>query len=143
MNEPATRADRRTVRNLIDRRRAEASALLSTDAARAAIALHGTPVLLLDPERVRRQYRRLREALPLVRFHYAVKALSHDAVIDILIRAECPGLPEHGVDERGLAMVDVRDDRDVPQVVAAVQRHDDVSLCVDGGRRAMSRRHQV
>lgn len=89
MNEPATRADRRTIRNLIDRRRAEASALLSTDAARAAIALHGTPVLLLDPERVRRQYRRLREALPLVRFHYAVKALSHDAVIDILADEGC------------------------------------------------------
>ena len=32
-------------------------------------------VLLLDTERVRRQYRRLRNALPFVRFHYAVKAL--------------------------------------------------------------------
>ena len=72
-----------------DLRRAETSALLATDAARAAIAVHGTPVLLLDPERVRRQYRRLRNALPFVRFHYAVKALSHDAVIDALADAGC------------------------------------------------------
>ena len=54
---------------------------------RAAVAVHGTPVLLLDPERIRRQYRRLRNALPFVRFHYAVKALSHDAVIDALADA--------------------------------------------------------
>ena len=62
-----TRADRRASRALVERRRAEASALLSTDAARAALALHGTPLLLLDPERVRRQHRRLRNALPFVR----------------------------------------------------------------------------
>ncbi|MCH6231079.1 type III PLP-dependent enzyme [Microbacterium sp. CFH 31415] len=79
-----TRADRRATRTLVERRRAEASALLSTDAARAALALHGTPLLLLDPERVRRQYRRLRDALPFARFHYAVKALSHDAVVGAL-----------------------------------------------------------
>ena len=47
------------------------------------------PLLLLDPERVRRQYRRLRNALPFVRFHYAVKALAHDAVIDALADAGC------------------------------------------------------
>lgn len=82
---PATRAER----SLDERRRAEASALLSTMAARAAIALHGTPVLLLDPERVRRQYRRLRNALPFVRFHYAVKALAHDTVIAALDEAGC------------------------------------------------------
>ena len=29
-----------------------------------------------------------------------------------------PGLPEHRVDERRLAVVDVRDDRDVAEVVA-------------------------
>jgi ornithine decarboxylase len=80
---------RRATRSLRETRRAEASALLSSDAARAAIALHGTPVLLLDPDRVRRQYRRLRNALPFVRFHYAVKALSHDAVIGALAAAGC------------------------------------------------------
>ena len=42
----------------------------------------------------------------------------HDALGDVLVRPERAGLPEHGVDERGLAVVDVRDDGDVPQVVA-------------------------
>jgi len=74
-------------RTLEGSRRAEVAALLATDAARAAIARHGTPVLLLDPERVRRQYRRLRAALPFARFHYAVKALGHDAVIATLADA--------------------------------------------------------
>lgn len=83
MNATGPRVER-PVRSAVDRRRVEASLLLSTDAARAAVALHGTPVLLLDPERVRRQYSRLRSALPFVRFHYAVKALPHDAVIDTL-----------------------------------------------------------
>jgi ornithine decarboxylase len=67
----------------------ETAALLASDAAQAAIALHGTPVLLLDAERVRGQYRRLCLALPFVRFHYAVKALSHDAVIDALADEGC------------------------------------------------------
>jgi ornithine decarboxylase len=89
MTEAITRRVRRSTRALHDRRRAETAALLATDAARAAVALHGTPVLLLDPERVRRQHRRLRNALPFVRFHYAVKALSHDAVIEALAADGC------------------------------------------------------
>ncbi len=89
MNAAAAPADGRSTRSLRDLRRAETSALLATDAARAAIAVHGTPVLLLDPERVRRQYRRLRNALPFVRFHFAVKALSHDTVIEALAEAGC------------------------------------------------------
>ena len=79
-------ARRATIRDI---RRDETAALLASDIARAAIALHGTPVLLLDPERVRRQYRRLAAALPFVRFHYAVKALSHDAVIAALADEGC------------------------------------------------------
>ena len=85
----ALRREPRTTRALESRRRAEASALLSSVAARAAIALHGTPLLLLDPERVRRQHRHLRNALPFVGFHYAVKALAHDAVLDVLDDAGC------------------------------------------------------
>ena len=85
----ATPRDPRSRSRLRELRRAETSALLATDAARAAIAVQGTPVLLLDPERVRRQYRRLRNALPFVRFHYAVKALSHDSVIQALAAAGC------------------------------------------------------
>ena len=89
MNLSALRREPRTTPAFGDRRRAEASALLSSAAARAAVARHGTPLLLLEPERVRRQYRRLREALPFVGFHYAVKALAHDAVLDVLDDAGC------------------------------------------------------
>ena len=42
----------------------------------------------------------------------------HHPVDDGLVRAERAGLAEHRVDERGLAVVDVGDDRDVAQVVA-------------------------
>ena len=42
----------------------------------------------------------------------------HDALADVLVLAERAGLPEHRVDERRLAVVDVRDDRDVAEVVA-------------------------
>ncbi|MDN3497194.1 type III PLP-dependent enzyme [Planococcus sp. APC 4015] len=93
---------------LRDLRRRECAALMATDAARAALALHGAPVLLLDTARVRRQYRRLRSALPFVRFHYAVKALDHDAVIatladdgcgfDVATGEELALLERHGVD---------------------------------------------
>lgn len=89
MNLAALRREPRTTCVLERRRRAEASALLSSVAARAAIALHGTPLLLLEPERVRRQYRRLRQALPFVGLHYAVKALAHDAVLDLLDDVGC------------------------------------------------------
>ena len=37
---------------------------------------------------------------------------------DVLVGAEGAGLPEHGVDERRLAVVDVGDDRDVAEVLA-------------------------
>lgn len=66
------------------RRRAELAALLERADARETIRDGGTPVLLLDLETVRRQYRRLTRALPGVRFHYAVKALAHPAVIGAL-----------------------------------------------------------
>ena len=59
---------------------------------------------------MRRQYRRLREALPFVRFHYAVKALAHDAVLaaladegcgfDVATGEELAALRPHGVDPR-------------------------------------------
>ncbi len=40
----------------------------------------------------------------------------HDAVADVLVGAENAALVEHGVDQRGLAVVDVRDDGDVAKV---------------------------
>ncbi|GAA2010370.1 type III PLP-dependent enzyme [Microbacterium ulmi] len=85
----ATRRGLRAIRSLRERRRTELCALLATDSAQAALALHGTPLLLLDPERVRAQYRRLSAALPSVRFHYAVTALPHSAVVDVLAEEGC------------------------------------------------------
>src|SRR3954447_15620817 len=46
----------------------------------------------------------------------------HHPLGDVLVVAERPRLPQHRVDERGLAMVDVRHDRDVPDVVALGHR---------------------
>ena len=42
----------------------------------------------------------------------------HDALVHVLVRAEGAGLPEQGVDERRLAVIDVGDDRDVAEIVA-------------------------
>src|SRR5690606_37393979 len=42
----------------------------------------------------------------------------HDTVVDVDVLAEGPRTPQHGVDEGGLAVVDVGDDRDVAQVGA-------------------------
>ena len=41
----------------------------------------------------------------------------HDPLDDFLVLAEDAGLPEHGVDERRLAVVDVGDDGDVADVI--------------------------
>jgi ornithine decarboxylase len=89
MTVSTTRRHARAAQTIRQIRRDETSALLGSDIARAAIALQGTPVLLLDPERVRRQYHRLVAALPFVRFHYAVKALSHHAVLEALADEGC------------------------------------------------------
>ncbi len=48
------------------------------------VTTHGTPLMVLDTRRVVQQYDRLRAALPFVRWHYAVKAMSHPAVIETL-----------------------------------------------------------
>jgi ornithine decarboxylase len=44
----------------------------------------GSPLLILDCERVRVQFRKLRKALPHVDLHYALKPLPHASVIDTL-----------------------------------------------------------
>ena len=41
----------------------------------------------------------------------------HHPLGDVLALAEGAGLPQHGVHERGLAVVDVGDDRDVADVL--------------------------
>jgi ornithine decarboxylase len=45
------------------------------------VARHGTPLLVLDPRDVAASYAELQNLLPYIRFHYAVKALPHPAVI--------------------------------------------------------------
>lgn len=45
------------------------------------LAEHGTPVLLLDPHELERNYRALRTALPYVDWHFAVKAQPHPEVV--------------------------------------------------------------
>jgi ornithine decarboxylase len=47
----------------------------------ALAALHGTPLLLIDCEVLRRQYRDLQRALPRVDLYYALKPLPHAAVV--------------------------------------------------------------
>jgi ornithine decarboxylase len=48
------------------------------------VARYGSPLLVIDAERVRTQYRRLAAALPGVELHYALKPLPHAAVIEAL-----------------------------------------------------------
>ncbi len=48
------------------------------------VGRYGSPLFIIDAERVRRQYRRLAAALPGVDLHYALKPLPHSSVIDTL-----------------------------------------------------------
>jgi ornithine decarboxylase len=48
------------------------------------VARYGSPLFIIDAERVRRQYRSLAAALPGVNLHYALKPLPHSSVIDTL-----------------------------------------------------------
>lgn len=52
---------------------------------RRLVAIHGSPLLILDCDAVRRQYRALSAALPGVELHYALKPLPHPAVITTLL----------------------------------------------------------
>ncbi len=52
---------------------------------RRLVAIHGSPLLILDCDAVRRQYRALHAALPGVALHYALKPLPHPAVVSTLM----------------------------------------------------------
>jgi ornithine decarboxylase len=52
----------------------------------SAAALHGTPVMLLDCDVIRSQYRALRQALPEAAAHFALKPLPHPAVVKTLLQ---------------------------------------------------------
>ena len=78
---------------------------------RRLVAEFGSPLLIVDCERVRTQYRQLQDALPGVDLHYALKPLPHPAVIDavhaagasfeVASRGEVDLLERHGVPIRG------------------------------------------
>ncbi|MBL8264723.1 MAG: hypothetical protein JNL55_00035, partial [Steroidobacter sp.] len=61
----------------------DSSALTETEI-RALVARFGSPLLVVDCEQVRRQYRALKAALPGVDLHYALKPLPHAAVVSCL-----------------------------------------------------------
>jgi ornithine decarboxylase len=61
--------------------------LAHADELRALAARHGTPLLIVDCDVVRRQYQALRRALPRVDLYYALKPLPHPAVVATLAAA--------------------------------------------------------
>ena len=56
------------------------------------------------------------------------ESITRSATLLRLVGREGPGLAQHRVDERGLAVVDVGDDRDVPQVAAQSTRRSRVEV---------------
>jgi len=56
---------------------------------RSLAAEHGSPLLVLDCDVIRRQYRKLVQALPGVAMHYAIKALPNKAVVATLAEEGC------------------------------------------------------
>ena len=56
----------------------------SREAIEHLVSRYGSPLFIIDAERVRRQFRRLAAALPGVDLHYALKPLPHAVVINTL-----------------------------------------------------------
>ena len=50
---------------------------------------YGSPLLVLDCNTLRNQYRRLKNALPKVDLYFAIKALPNETVIDVLNKEGC------------------------------------------------------
>lgn len=112
------------------RREQEARDLLTRPEVLRTLAEQGTPLLVLDPQTVRRQYRRLQDALPYVRFHYALKALAHPAVIsaidaedgwfDVASTAELRLVQDLGIEtDRVIHTHPVKSERDIALAVEA------------------------
>ena len=56
---------------------------------RRLVADFGSPLLIIDCERVRVQLRKLKKALPKVDLHYALKPLPHPAVVQVVLAEGC------------------------------------------------------
>jgi ornithine decarboxylase len=52
---------------------------------RRLVREYGSPLIILDCERVRVQVRKLKRALPRVELHYALKAMPHPAVVETVL----------------------------------------------------------
>jgi ornithine decarboxylase len=52
---------------------------------RRLVSEFGSPLLIIDCQRVRQQYRKLQKALPGVDLHYALKPLPHPAVVETIV----------------------------------------------------------
>jgi ornithine decarboxylase len=57
----------------------------TTEQIRRLVAEFGSPLLIVDCQRVREQYRKLQKALPGVDLHYALKPLPHPAVVETIV----------------------------------------------------------
>ena len=62
----------------------ELDAPYSGAAIESLVARFGSPLLVIDCERIRAQYRRLQAALPGVDLHYALKPLPELSVVQVL-----------------------------------------------------------
>ena len=56
------------------------------DQIRRLVTEFGSPLLIIDCERVRAQLRKLQQALPRVDLHYALKPLPHPAVVQVVMQ---------------------------------------------------------
>jgi len=52
---------------------------------RRLVAEFGSPLLIIDCQRIREQYRKLHKALPGVDLHYALKPLPHPSVVETIV----------------------------------------------------------
>lgn len=69
-------------------RTADPTGSAPADTGTVAVDLRGLPLVVIDLERARRQYRLLREAFPWVDVHYDVSALAHPALLAAVADAD-------------------------------------------------------
>jgi len=97
---------------------------------RRLVAVFGSPLLIVDCERVRTQYRRLAKALPGVDLHYALKPLPHPAVVrtiaamggfmDLATTGEVQLVTRLGIDpERCIHTHPIKRDKDIRNALQA------------------------
>lgn len=63
--------------------------MINIDKYKSLIRKHGSPVLIMDSQRVRDNYEILKESLPGVDIYYAVKSNSEKEIIDVLHKKGC------------------------------------------------------